>query len=95
MTSGGAANGVRADDVLPTRVRAGYGLGSVATGSFGAVPGLHLLPLLTDNLGVAAWLAGLLVFLPKAWDVIFNPIVGGLGDRRGASSDVRSSCAVA
>lgn len=86
MTSGGAANGVRADDVLPTRVRAGYGLGSVATGSFGAVPGLLLLPLLTDNLGVAAWLAGLLVFLPKAWDVIFNPIVGGLSDRRGASS---------
>lgn len=95
MTSGGAANGVRADDVLPTRVRAGYGLGSVATGSFGAVPGLLLLPLLTDNLGVAAWLAGLLVFLPKAWDVVFNPSSAASVIGAAHHPDARSSCAVA
>ena len=39
---------------LSTRVRAGYGLGSVATGTFGTVPGLMLLPYLTDTLGIAA-----------------------------------------
>jgi glycoside/pentoside/hexuronide:cation symporter, GPH family len=66
---------------LTRRVRAGYGLGSVATGTFGTVPGLMLLPYLTDTLGVAAALAGLIVLLPKAWDVVLNPIAGRISDR--------------
>ncbi len=66
---------------LPARVRVGYGLGSVATGTFGTVPGLLLLPYLTDTLGVAAALAGLIVFLPKAWDVLLNPVAGRITDR--------------
>ena len=66
---------------LPTSVRAGYGLGSVATGTFGTVPGLMLLPYLTDTLGIAAVLAGFIVFLPKAWDVVLNPIAGRISDR--------------
>ena len=66
---------------LAPRIRRGYGLGSVATGSFGTVPGLLLLPYLTDRLGVAAGVAGLIVFLPKAWDVILNPVAGGISDR--------------
>lgn len=67
--------------VLPGRVRRGYGLGSVATGAFGTVPGLLLLPYLTDRLGIAAGLAGLIVLLPKAWDVLLNPIAGRVSDR--------------
>ncbi len=39
---------------LTPAARRGYGLGSVATGSFGTVPGLLLLPYLTDRLGVTA-----------------------------------------
>src|SRR5680860_327443 len=66
---------------LPTQVRAGYGLGSVATGAFGTVQGLMLLPYLTDTLGIAAVLAGLVVFLPKAGDVVLNPIAGRISDR--------------
>ena len=66
---------------LPARVRAGYGLGSVATGTFGTVPGLMLLPYLTDTLGIAAALAGLIVFAPKAWDVVLNPVAGRVSDR--------------
>jgi hypothetical protein len=46
---------------LPRGVRVGYGLGSVATGAFGTVPGLMLLPYLTDTLGVAAGVAGVVV----------------------------------
>src|SRR3954447_23723913 len=42
---------------LPAAVRRGYGLGSVATGSFGTLPGLLLLPYLTDRLGAPAPLA--------------------------------------
>jgi GPH family glycoside/pentoside/hexuronide:cation symporter len=66
---------------LPRSVRVGYGSGSVATGAFGTVPGLMLLPYLTDSLGIAAILAGFIVFLPKAWDVILNPIAGRISDR--------------
>ncbi|TWD84074.1 Na+/melibiose symporter-like transporter [Kribbella amoyensis] len=66
---------------LPRRVRIGYALGSVATGSFGTVPGLLLLPYLTDTLGIAAALAGLIVLLPKALDVLLNPVAGRISDR--------------
>ena len=68
-------------DALPAGVRIGYGLGSVATGTFGTVPGLLLLPYLTDTLGVTAVLAGLVVLLPKAWDVVLNPLAGRISDR--------------
>jgi glycoside/pentoside/hexuronide:cation symporter, GPH family len=78
VTSPGA---VRATAPLPTGVRVGYGSGSVATGAFGTVPGLMLLPYLTDTLGVAAALAGVVVFLPKAWDVVLNPVAGRISDR--------------
>lgn len=70
-----------ATDSLSRRVRIGYGSGSVATGAFGTVPGLMLLPYLTDSLGIAAIAAGFIVFLPKAWDVILNPIAGRISDR--------------
>ncbi|HZM75281.1 MAG TPA: MFS transporter [Candidatus Limnocylindrales bacterium] len=67
--------------VLSTRVRIGYALGSLVTGAFGTVPGLLLLPYLTNTLGVAAGAAALLVLLPKAWDVMLNPLVGRISDR--------------
>ena len=66
---------------LPRSVRLGYGSGSVATGAFGTVPGLMLLPYLTDSLGIAALAAGFIVFAPKAWDVVLNPIAGRISDR--------------
>ncbi len=67
--------------VLTPSARRGYGLGSVATGSFGTVPGLLLLPYLTDRVGLAAGLAGLVVLVPKAWDVVLNPVAGRISDR--------------
>jgi Na+/melibiose symporter-like transporter len=83
MTAAGPSPDVRQDDALPRRTLAGYALGSLVTGAFGTVPGLLLLPYLTDTLGVAAGVAGLLVLLPKAWDVLVNPVAGRLSDRRG------------
>ncbi|GAB7048763.1 MFS transporter [Catenuloplanes indicus] len=71
----------RTDESLSRRVHGGYALGSLATGAFGTVPGLLLLPYLTDTLGVAAGMAGLLVLLPKAWDVVINPLAGRISDR--------------
>jgi glycoside/pentoside/hexuronide:cation symporter, GPH family len=65
---------------LQVRTRIGYAFGSVGTGGFSTVPGLLLLYYLTDELGVTAAVAGLVVLLPKAWDVVLNPLVGNWSD---------------
>ncbi len=65
---------------LDAGTRRGYALGSVATGTFATVPGLLLLPYLTDRLGVGAAAAAAIVFIPKAWDVVLNPIAGRISD---------------
>lgn len=75
------ASEVHPSGILPVGIRAGYALGSLVTGAFGTVPGLLLLPYLTDTLGVAAGVAGLLVLAPKAWDVLVNPVAGRVSDR--------------
>jgi glycoside/pentoside/hexuronide:cation symporter, GPH family len=72
------------DVTLPTSVRAGYSSGSLVTGAFGTVPGLLLLPYLTDTLGIGAAVAGLLVFTPKALDVLLNPVAGRISDKAGS-----------
>jgi len=66
---------------LGAALSAGYASGSIVTGAFSTVPGLLLLPYLTDTLGVAAGLAGVLAFLPKAWNVLLNPLAGRVSDR--------------
>lgn len=66
----------------------GYAIGSVGTGGFGVLPGLVLSYYLTDTLGVAALMAGLIVTIPKIWDVIIDPFIGNFSDadalRRGS-----------
>lgn len=66
---------------LPRSARFGYSLGGIASGTYGTVPGLILMPYLTDLLGVEAAVAGLLVFVPKAWDFFLNPIAGRASDK--------------
>jgi Na+/melibiose symporter-like transporter len=70
-----------ADGPLPRRTVVSYAVGSLATGTFGTVPGLVLLYFLTDTLAVPAALAGAAVFVPKFLDVLWNPVVGGWSDR--------------
>lgn len=74
---------------LSPRIRVGYAAGSLSTGAFSTVPGLLLLPYLTDTIGVGAALAGLLVLLPKAWDVLLNPIAGRISDRSNSTRGPR------
>ncbi|MFC4533664.1 MFS transporter [Sphaerisporangium dianthi] len=62
-------------------VRLGYGVGSFCTATFNAIPGLLLLFYMTNILAVPAWLAGVVVFAPKAWDLVINPLVGQWSDR--------------
>ena len=62
--------------ILSRRQKLGYATGSIAPGVFSTLPGLLLLYYLTNTLGVSAGLGGVIVLLPKIWDVIINPIVG-------------------
>jgi len=57
-----------------------YAIGSLGTGGFGTLPGLVLTYYLTDNLGVTALLAGVIVTIAKVWDVIIDPVVGAWSD---------------
>ena len=66
---------------LTRRSRIGYALGGIASGTYGTVPGLILMPFLTDLLGVEAAVAGMIVFAPKAWDFFLNPVAGRISDR--------------
>ncbi|TMR03435.1 MFS transporter [Actinomadura soli] len=75
---------------LPRRRLLGYGVGSVGTGVFSAVPGLLLLYYLTDVLGVSAAIAGVVLVVPKAWDVLLNPIVGAASDREAVRTGRRT-----
>src|SRR5699024_9774597 len=76
----------------------GYAIGSVGTGGFGVLPGLVLSYYLTDTLGVAALLAGLIVTIPKIWDVVIDPFIGNFSDadarRRGSRRPVMLAGAV-
>ncbi|MGF3053997.1 MFS transporter [Microbacterium sp. YY-03] len=69
-----------------TRLSAGtiarYSIGSIGTGGFATLPGLVLAYYLTDNLGVAAATAGLIITLAKLWDVVIDPLIGALSDRQ-------------
>ncbi|QFU90749.1 MFS transporter [Amycolatopsis sp. YIM 10] len=75
--------------VLPLKTRLGYSVGSFVTGAFGTVPGLLLLPYLTDTMAVPGAIAGAIVLVPKAWDVLFNPVAGRISDARLAKSGSR------
>jgi GPH family glycoside/pentoside/hexuronide:cation symporter len=76
-----------------TRLRAGvtarYASGSIGTGGFATLPGLVLVFFLTDTLGVAALLAGVLVTVAKIWDVLIDPVIGAYSDRVLASTGYR------
>lgn len=68
-----------------TRLSAGtiarYATGSLGTGGFATLPGLVLAYYLTDSLGVAAVVAGIVITVAKVWDVVIDPIIGALTDR--------------
>lgn len=71
---------VTADNALSRSEHIGFGVGSLASATFGVVPGLVLLYYLTSVLGVGAALAGAVLFVPKLLDLVVNPIVGRLSD---------------
>jgi glycoside/pentoside/hexuronide:cation symporter, GPH family len=66
---------------LGRKTIATYAIGSLGTGGFATLPGLVLVYYLTDNLGLAAILSGLVVTVAKVWDVFIDPLIGAWSDR--------------
>ncbi|MEI3842995.1 MULTISPECIES: MFS transporter [unclassified Microbacterium] len=66
-----------------------YAIGSLGTGGFATLPGLVLVYYLTDSLGVTALAAGAIVTAAKVWDVLIDPVIGGLSDRSFAHAGTR------
>jgi GPH family glycoside/pentoside/hexuronide:cation symporter len=65
---------------LPLHVVAGWGLGTLAGGILFNTTGMLLLRYLTDYLGLAAGLAGLLVAASKIYDALTDPVMGWISD---------------
>jgi glycoside/pentoside/hexuronide:cation symporter, GPH family len=59
----------------------GYAVGSVGTGLFSTVPGLLLLTFMVRQLQVPAAVAGVVILIPRLWDVVTDPLAGSLSDR--------------
>jgi GPH family glycoside/pentoside/hexuronide:cation symporter len=78
-TSGRAAAGAPPAR-LPLRLVAGWGLGTLAGGILFNTTGVLLLRYLTDYIGLAAGLAGLLIASSKVYDALTDPVMGWISD---------------
>lgn len=58
-----------------------YALGSLGTGLFSTVPAVLLLFYCTETLHIPAALAAVVVFVPKIWSIVWDPLVGLWSDR--------------
>ena len=61
-------------------LKMGYGIGDIGSNIFIVTSGMFLLFFLTNILGVEPALAGLVLLFPKLWDVISDPLMGGISD---------------
>ncbi len=89
-TNPGTGAGSGPGDRLPGSTVMRYAAGSLGTGGFATLPGLVLVYYLTDSLGVTALAAGAIVTLAKVWDVLIDPLIGGLSDRTKQRTGSRS-----
>lgn len=66
---------------LPTSVVLRYGAGQLGAQIFRDTPAVLLPLFMTTMLGVPAWLAGIVVLIPKLWLIACDPLVGLWSDR--------------
>lgn len=66
---------------VPTGVVLRYGAGQLGAQIFRDTPAVLLPLFMTTMLGVAPWLAGLVVLVPKLWLIMCDPLVGAWSDR--------------
>ncbi|MBU3670925.1 MAG: MFS transporter [Sinobacteraceae bacterium] len=80
----------REDRPLTRTTVAGYALGSLGTGLYSTVPTVLLLYFCTEILLISPAIASLIVFVPKAWAILWDPIVGAWSDRARSSHGRRA-----
>ncbi|MFJ7626034.1 MFS transporter [Streptomyces sp. NPDC097595] len=80
---------------LSVRRVLGWSAGSLAANAFNTLPALLLLIYLTDALGVSAALAGVVVAVPKLFDVVISPWLGAISDREAIRTGRRRRLMVA
>ena len=68
-------------DRVPTRIALIYGTGQLGAQIFRDTPAVLLPLFMTTMLGVAPWLAGMVVLVPKLWLIICDPLMGAWSDR--------------
>lgn len=69
------------DGAVRTSVLMRYGTGQLGAQIFRDTPAVLLPLFLTTMLGVEAWMAGLVVLIPKLWLIVCDPLVGAWSDR--------------
>ncbi|MFZ5704054.1 MAG: MFS transporter [Pseudomonadota bacterium] len=69
------------NDEVPSGVVLRYGVGQLGAQVFRDTPAVLLPLFMTTMLGVPAWLAGLVVLVPKLWLILCDPLVGAWSDR--------------
>ncbi|MEW6265736.1 MAG: glycoside-pentoside-hexuronide (GPH):cation symporter [Thermodesulfobacteriota bacterium] len=66
---------------LPVKVKIGYGIGDIGGNLWFTTINFWLLNYLTDTVGLAAGLAGLVIAVGKVWDAGVDPVAGYLSDK--------------
>ncbi|MCW4460897.1 MFS transporter [Sphingomonas sp. BT-65] len=66
---------------IPLSARLGWAIGEFAIAGHMAIISIYLLYYLTDVHHFPGALAGTLIFVPRLWNVITDPLMGGLSDR--------------
>lgn len=61
-------------------IKLAYGFGDVGSNIFIVTTGFFLLFFLTDVVKIEPAVAGILLLFPKLWDVVLDPIIGGISD---------------
>jgi len=66
---------------LPVRVKLGFGIGDLGGNLYFTVIAFWLFNYLTDTVGIAAGLTGIVVLIGKCWDALVDPFIGYFSDR--------------
>lgn len=66
---------------VPTGIVMRYGVGQLGAQIFRDTPAVLLPLFMVTMLGVPAWVAGLVVLIPKLWLIVCDPLVGAWSDR--------------
>jgi len=82
MTTEKTASSATLDgQAVPLSTKLFYGTGQIGAQLFRDSPAALLPLFMTTMLGVSAWLAGLVILIPKLWLIACDPFIGAVSDR--------------